>query len=233
MNLRRLFKSIPSEANVLAAGSLALFLFKTLALNRSPAAFVGAYELGLLVEGVLGSVIASYAFFVIVVHFREVTDRSRLEPYVAKHVARIANDCQLQLNAFSTNPNRRLDLDFLTLDEVNAAFAACAPYAEAPMVYLPGIANANWLQYLEHFTEKAQRTIGRVLVQLQYIDAELVGLLTSIEDCGHFEHVQLTGSTLPVGNVNLSAWAPTFFEYCERCRALRQYSNARFGERAP
>lgn len=211
------------EANLLAAASLALLFAKILILNRLPSYFEGAYELGLLMEAVLCSIVASYAFFVFVLHFRQVADRRKVLPYVAKHVGRVVGDCQLQLNDVGRATGRRLELESLTLDDINDAFVSLGPYKEAPLTFVPGNSNANWLQYLEHFVEKTQRTIGRVLVQLPYLDAELVRLITLVDDCDHFEHMHLMGSTFPVGNTNLEAWGSSFFEYCERCKTLSRY----------
>jgi hypothetical protein len=38
---------------------------------------------------------------------------------------------------------------------------------------------------------RTELSVQRVLTQLPFIEAELVQLLTNVDDCGHFEHLRL------------------------------------------
>jgi hypothetical protein len=146
----RVLGSIPRQANVLAGASLLLLVVKLVILDHIPEAFPDAHDLGLVVEAILASVVASYVFFLVVVHFKQSSDRARVEPYVKKHVDRVVGSCLSQLNAISSESGVKLDLAKISAADVNAAFAKLAPFGEAPMVYFPGNAKANWLQYFEH-----------------------------------------------------------------------------------
>ena len=223
MNLIRMVRSAAPEANFVAGVSLVLLITKILVLNRYPAKIVGVYEFGVTFESTLSSVIASYVFYLLVVHFKEVTDRAAVAPYVNKHVQRVVFDCKHQLSAFHTASKVALSLDTVTLAEVTEAFSQIAPFAPAPMTFMPEHSEANWLQYFEYYMAKTKRGITRIFAQLPYIDAKLVGLLTSIDDCTHFEGLELIGSEVPVVNADLSVWAPSFYEYCEQCRDLQRF----------
>lgn len=212
-------RSIPLVANALAAVSLLLLIVKALLLNRISSLFVGAYELGLLVDSILTSVVASYVFYVLIVHFPQAEDRARVRPYLTKHIGYVLSDCRNQLSAIG------LPTTSVTLPLVTTAFAKLAPFGEAPMTFVPDGSAGNWLQYFEYWMAKTERSIGRVLTQLPFLEAELVALLTAIDDSGHFEHLRLTGSGVPVGNSDLTAWAPSFFEYYRSCEALRKFAD--------
>ena len=211
-------KSVPLVANGLAALSLFLLVVKALFLNRIPSFFAGAYELGLLVDSILTSVVASYVFYVLVVHFPQAQDRARVRPYLTKHIAYVLSDCRNQLVAIG------LPTTGVTLPLVTSAFAKLAPFGEAPMTFVPDGSAGNWLQYFEYWMAKTERSIARVVVQLPFLEAELVALLTAIDDSAHFEHLRMMGSGVPVGNADLTAWAPSFFEYYSSCEALRKFA---------
>jgi len=95
--LIRFLRSARPEANLLAASALAALLLKILVLNRFPALFFGAYELGLVVEAILASVVASYVFYLFVVHLKSQSDKGAVQPYIVKHTTRVVEDCQSQL----------------------------------------------------------------------------------------------------------------------------------------
>jgi hypothetical protein len=201
------------EANVLAGTSLALLMLKILFLNRLSSVFPGAYDLGMLLEAVLGSVVASYAFFVVVVHFRAEAERAQVLPYVAKHVGRVIEQCKFQLNAISSATSVTLDLSSTSLADITTAFTKLDPYGDAPMIISPD-ATGNWLQYLDHYAIITRRTVGRLFIQLPYLDAELVRLLTAVDDSDHFVYFENTDVDTPVGNRDLESWAPAFHDYC-------------------
>ena len=69
MHLAHLIRTAAPEANLVAGVSLVLLVGKVMVLNRYPAQASGMYEFGVVVESVLSSVLASYAFYLYVVHF--------------------------------------------------------------------------------------------------------------------------------------------------------------------
>ena len=225
-------QSVPRVANVLAGASLALLVVKALVLNQLPGAFGGAQELGVLVDAILTSIVASYIFFVMVVHLPTARDRLLVRPHVALHANQIVVFCRQQLNAFAGATNAALTFDLLSPDELAAAFRATSPNAAAPMVFFPGNQPATWIQYLEHHVERSLTSISRTLSNVQFIEARLVQLLTSIEDCSYFLQMRLVGSA-PVGNTDLSVWAEPFVQYCVHCKQLDIYCREALAPNVP
>ena len=222
MRIVQLLQSVPRVANFVAGASLALLVLKALVLNQMPGAFTGAQALGALADAILTSVVASYIFFVIVVHLPNARDRQLVRPHVARHANHVVAFCRQQLNALGSATSTTLNFDSLSRDELRAAFQATNPNAPAPMVFSPGNQAASWIQYLEHHVEKSLTSIARTLSNVQFIEARLVQLLTSIEDSSYFLQMRLIGST-PVRNTDLSVWAEPFFRYCALCKELELY----------
>lgn len=222
MRLLLLLRSVPLVANIVAGASMVLLVLKALVLNRLPGAFTGAQELGVLVDSVLTSIVASYIFFVMVVHWPNTRDRLLVRPHVARHSRQVVRFCRQQLAALGGATGTTLEFESLSTDELRKAFRATNPNAPAPMVFFPGNQTATWIQYLEHHVERSLTSIARTLSNVQFIEARLVQLLTSIEDSSYFLQMRLVGSA-PMRNTDLSVWAEPFIQYCALCNQLEAY----------
>ena len=75
LSLIRLLRTTRPEANVLAGLALLSLILKVLVFNRIRAFFYRAYEMGLVVEAILASIVASYVFYLLVLHLREQSDK--------------------------------------------------------------------------------------------------------------------------------------------------------------
>ena len=226
MRLLRFLSSARPEANWLAGTSLAVLFLKVLALNRIPELFRGGYELGVIVEAILASVVASYVFYLLVVHLKDRSDRTAVHPYIAKHVTRVIGDCQSQLQEIGRAAGVEVSLTNAA-ESIADAFTKIAPYSRAPLLMSPPDVYANWFQYFFFYRDRTRESIRRVLAQLPFIDAALVGLLASIDDCTHFFSLEYLQQAR-VRNEDLSAWTSTFVEYCGHCRKLNDYREAHF-----
>lgn len=227
MRISKLLRSARAEANYLACVALVLLIAKIFFLNRYPVLFLGAYEFGLIVEAVLASVLASYAFYFFVIHLKEASDRSVTQPYIEKHILRIVGDCVSQLGEISMASGSTLQLATIDKDAIITAFQNIDPNSDAPLILSSSNAYANWHQYFSYYSTRSRESIERVLSQIIYVDAELVSLLSAIDDCPHFSQLPLLLS-IKIKNKDMTAWASTFSNYCKLCRALNEYSEKKY-----
>ncbi len=112
--LRRFVTTIPKTLNLLAVASLILLLLKVFVFNHIPQPFAGLYELGIVFEGLLASIFASYAFYLIVVHVKGVRDQTIISPHITKWAQRVVGDCVSQLNDFTKASGTALELALST-----------------------------------------------------------------------------------------------------------------------
>ena len=228
--LAHLIKSAAPVANYLAVVALALLVLKILVLNRWSSPSTTIYELGVLCEGVLASTVASYIFYLLVVHLEKVNDRAVVSPYIDRHTSRVVGACEHQIGDIARAAGCSLSLETLTEQELTAAFSKIAPYSAAPLVMGAIGNNANWLQYFDFQKSRTRESIARVFSQLIYLDPRRVSLLAAIDDCshfssvGHFLHIQIR-------NTDLANFASAFFSYCEACRWLKKYMATNEGAR--
>lgn|GEM_PF-6149008 len=221
--LRTFLRTIPRSLNLLALVALLLLCMKVFVANRIPEAFSGAYEFGVVVEGLLASVLASYIFYLIVVHVKETTDRRLIYPRVIGWSKLLVGDALSQLTAISAATNAVLTLDNITPETVRDAFTRLNPNGQAPLLLGPvGNQYATWRQYFSHYRSRSKENATRIMTQLVFLEAELVALVASIDDSTHFRLVETTAS-LPMGNADATFFAEHFFTYCSACRSLQQY----------
>ena len=206
---------------MLAAGSAILLLLKILIFNQLPSIILGAYELGIIFEAILASVIASYIFYLLVVHLKEIDDKIIIQPYLQRQLNAVLGSCTAQLNEISKTSGIKLELSGLTKDGVNSAFTKISPYSNAPLlISVQPNQYANWFQYFTHYENRTKQGIRKLLDQLPFLDASLVSAIAQIDDCSHFSTISFVLSNR-VRNEDLSAWSSTFFDYAILCKDLR------------
>jgi hypothetical protein len=222
MKFFAVFKSASAAATSLTAWSAVILLLKIFLLNQWPAPFDFFYDFGVLSDAILTSIIASYVFYLIVIHLKELNDQETILPYVDAHTMRIVSECEQQISDIAKLSGVPLQLESLTVQSLTAALTAIAPYSAAPLV-LGAVGNhANWFQYFDFHKQRTKESISKVLAQLIYLNAKHVSLLVAIDDCAHFSIVQHF-LFHKIGNPDLSSFASTFHEYCQHSLMLKKY----------
>jgi hypothetical protein len=217
------FKTVPKHLNWLTLVTFICLCVKQLVANRFPEVFPSAYELGVVFEGLLVSILASYIFYLVAIHTKEVRDRQFIAPHINKWGRLIVGDCVSQLAEISKASNIEVSLNNLTRDSIDAIMGQINPNGEAPMLIGDqGTQKATWRQYFEHYRLRSKRYITRIMSQLIFLDSRLVALVTKIDDSQHFLVVEAT-LPFPMGNQNASIFSEGFFEYCVMCKELNAY----------
>lgn len=220
MNLINLVRTASQEANALTSVAAVALLIKILWLNRFPGRFFGAHELGLIVEAILASVVASYIFYLLVVHVKEYSEREILRPYVEKHSRRLVGDCMSQVMEIAKASSMNLEVATISMSDISSAFSKISPNSDAPLIMsVQTMKHANWFQYFDHHKTRSTESIRKLLDQLPFLDANLVGIVTAIDDCMHFTQLKIL-TTSKVSNETLSVWSKSFYDYCMLCKRL-------------
>ena len=221
--IRAFFSTAPKYLNWIALLAFVLLVLKIFIANRIPQLFLGAYELGIMVEGVLISVIASCIFYLVVVHTKERRDAKLVTPHIAKWGSLVVRDCKTQLTELSKATDTNLLLDTITEQAVAKALADINPNGEAPMTLGYGEnRKANWREYFEHYRIRSKGHIAKLMSQLIFLDSEMVALITKIDDGRHFTFVEMSYG-FPMGNKDASVFSEGFFDYCLTCKKLAIY----------
>ncbi len=216
------------EANVLVLIATAFLLVKILILNKIPAVFPGAYEIGLWVDSILASIIASYAFYIVVVHIKERSDKKLLQPYIHRHAGAIVGQCAAQIKAFSEASSVEFDLNSITESKVNEAFQKLQPYGQSKLIaeLTQPIRYASWMDSMIYYMREANARIAKIISQPLGLDASIVEILTRVEDCDHFSSLKIFES-VRMGAQDLTNFSGRFYQYCQVCLELKKQIDAR------
>lgn len=220
LQIKILLKTASKEANILTITALIFLILKIFILNRLPQFFPGAYDIGVIIESVLASIIASYIFYLFVVHIKEKSDNDILRPYIKSHALKIVSDSHSQINAISQHSGVILDSENLKKEDLKNALSKIHPYGTAPLVITPNTGqSANWVQYFYYYKESNRNQIRKLLDQLRFLDASLVADLTKIDDCGHFSAMSILINSY-LRNEDLSTFSEQIHEYHILCQSL-------------
>lgn len=221
MDTRLFLRTIPLALNWLASVTVATLLLKIFLLNQIAEPITGFMQLGLVFDGILASVLASYVFYLIVVHFKEMRSSAVIYPHVLKWAQGVVGECKSQLVEFSKHTGHQTDIQSVTKQDIESMFKKIDPKSNAPLVFSLG-SYANWIQYFDHHRTRSKRGIAKIMAQLIFLEAPLVAHLTKVDDCNHFSIIEILLHR-KISNEDLSALADTFFDYCVACRSLDSY----------
>jgi hypothetical protein len=218
MHLTKLIKTALPEANFLAFVSIILLIAKIFIFNRIPEIVPGAYELGVLSDAILTSVVASYLFYLLVVHLKEQSDKEAVRPYIAKHAKRIVGDCEALLSELSKKSGTPLEL-ISTKDKIESALKNIAPDSDAPLLTPSLGRHANWPELFFYRNTRTKESCRKLLDQLPLLDAKLIGLVAAIDDCSLFIQVQMVLS-MPFDNSDMTFFTTSLHGYTDLCAKL-------------
>jgi hypothetical protein len=226
VKISRLVRTASTVATALAACSTSVLLLKLLFLNKYPEIFFGAYDLGVLVDATLTSIIASYIFYLLVVHLKEQSDKDAVAPYVAKHARRIVGDCQGQLIELSKKSGVAMELAEITKVQIEAAFQKIDPNSAAQLLISASGRYANWLEFLLYRIGRTRVSARKLLDQLPLLEGTLIQMIASIDDSSYFLQVDMVCSSGPITNKDMTFLCSGFYDYCALCQNLNKYLEA-------
>jgi hypothetical protein len=181
------------------------------------------HQFGVVMEAVLASVLASYVFYLLVVHYKNGVDRRAVYPHILKWSERVVEICRVQLKDMEKASGIRLKLGAVSIDHIEAAFKNLPPNECAPMADLSNFASkATWIQYLGVQMDRSQEVISNVRLQLAFLCAEHVAILNRIDDSDHFK-VLRTIRKVTISNKDIIFLATSFLKYCDACYELEKY----------
>lgn len=180
----RFFRSADPLYHWIGLGSFAILLIKVLILNNisAPLRFMSAVSP--VVEGILGSVIASYIFYIFCIHPPIYAEKKTSASFVNFILTRISKNFKQHLKEISATLGYHS-----TSDEFLSAFTGIAPFSRtAPLLvqFSPTQVRADWFQYFQNENVRLQKEIERLMNSRLLMNNELTYILNRINDCGWF-----------------------------------------------
>jgi hypothetical protein len=172
------------------------------------------------------SFIASYIFFVIVVHSKELKDRERMNCFIELHIWRIINDYKIQVQDLNKNANKLTQKDYFTIDEFENLLDAAKINGKSTLIKILNLEKPEeniYLNWHEYFVYKRKESIDEIniIINLPFLDVQLIEILAKIRNCSHFE---FHGHSFPFNlNQSYKFNAEIFFKYSKLIEHLEKY----------
>ncbi|EKN3387400.1 hypothetical protein ACPSVR_004173 [Yersinia enterocolitica] len=180
----RFLRSVDALYHWIGLGSLVVLLFKVAVLNCIPAPLHFMSAVSPVVEGILGSVIASYIFYMFCIHPPVFAEKKTSAAFVNFILTRIKKGFDEHLrNVSSTLSYDSTEQDFY------ATFTGINPFARnAPLLLQahPKLIYADWFEFFQNHNVHIKKEISRLLDSRLTLDIETIYILNLINDCSWF-----------------------------------------------
>jgi len=194
---------------------------KIFVLNKIAEPFSGAYEAGVVAEAVLASIVASYVFYLLVVHLSQIKDREQIEPFVKKHLTRMVGDAYAVLADISKTSGTQLSLASLTAEDLHNALSKIQVGSESPLLISPQMRKASWIEFFSYRASRTKTSAQKLLHHVTLISAKRIRLIVDIDDCSYFNQLeQMTGVNIRADS-DLTFIGSGQFKYFQLCQELR------------
>jgi hypothetical protein len=216
------FANIPTSANVIGLGSVAIWTVKATIFDHIAAPWDVLFDLGRVFEGVLSAIFAGYVFYILFALWPEYRDKRTIAPHVLHCVGRIVGDCNAVVSEVGHASGMPLALASSTASDIEAACNATPMLPGPRMVVGSSGIPATWVQYFGDYRSRASVASRALYDHSRYLSSELVSLISEINDCIFFNFVDAVRNT-PVGNQTLAVFGSPMADYAEACMRLARW----------
>lgn len=210
MKVWRFLRAVDAPYHWIGLGSFAVLLVKVLILNSIPAPLDFMSAVSPVVEGILGSVIASYIFYIFCIHPPLYTEKKTSAAFVNFILTRITRSFEEHIKGISAT----LSYDSTAADFYQV-FTGLSPFTKnSPLLVQlsPQQIYADWFQYFQNENVRLQKEILRLMDSRLTLDAEMTYILNVINDCSWFTVIahmtNVKGQLSPVHNPFVSPSNP-------------------------
>lgn len=168
---------------------------------------------------VFQSIVASYIFYLMVVHLKEERQRKQMSPYIFRQMEFLIFYCERQLSDIAENTRVDLTLGDLSLDDLRLAFSKIHIKDSVRSKFCKK--NANWEDFFKMYKVRASMYEDNIL-KINYIGVEEYMLVCKIIESNHMRHGHMLREHI-WRESSIESYAKNFFNYCMRCRELQIY----------
>lgn len=217
-------KTCPKEISVFGIGALILLFTKALMFNNILVVFPSANSLGVVIDGVLSSIVAAYLFFLISIQAPKVQEHWHINSTI---VAKLAQDASAHMTGFlqflkdNTTPDGQiveiLEKSEVNLDKVNQLFSAVKPNDSSSLTQSwENTSPLTFAQAMARYDELCMNHIEKIWRFVNYLDPWLIEFLHRIENSNHslrMADFRTKFHDTQLNKENLAIYACSYFDY--------------------
>lgn len=143
--------------------------------------FPGAFKVGQFFSKLSISYISAFIFYFIVVHIKSEKDKANVNEFVGHKVYSIITCANLFIQPLLQKDNPKAKFEDFDLNNLKKLLRSIDRNSkEAP--YLINNENATWLVWFEYLKNSTFDSINNIFNRYQYVDTNLIKLITRIEN---------------------------------------------------
>ena len=213
--------------NFILLGALAAVVSVEFVLADIPEFFSGAAKIGSIVSALSVAYIASYIFYVVVVHIKHVRDSEHIHPYIALKTRQIVAGLREITLQIVVRANGDSNVAYPSQQEFSAMTKGILLGDPAPEAYTRIPAGvSSWLDFLKYWKQLTEERIDALFANAQFLEAEHVRLLLNIRENPFFFQLRMFSESIL--KQDCSFLASTLYRLSESTRALETYCEEHF-----
>lgn len=226
-----LFRSIDKRLNIGLLVSFSCITIVEFIYDKTPELFIGGAKLGEIISNLSLAFIASYMFYVVVVHFKYIKDKEHLDPYIALKSKQVVGSI-LELTGtiiWKAQDEKDSEIKYpnkLELEEItkNVHFKDLAPEA-----YRRSHQNINTMwDFTNHWKGLCEERLKDILTLSLFLESEHIKLLLNIQESSFysiinfFEEVELDNEFSSISN--------SLYKLLQSTKKLEEYNDLYFSK---
>jgi hypothetical protein len=165
--------------------------------------------------------VASFIFYVVVIHVRRQRDKEDVRPFIRAKTGRICEQAKKLIGGLRGKNVMKYDRHYYPSYEETKTLCKHIR-AHDPSPRLVKGRRVPWHEFMTHLMDSTKQEIASIYAVSHLLDTDYLKLLMDIEECGHFAFLEMSGYAL---EPDLSFFAAgQIYDYIEKVRALEQYS---------
>ena len=222
-----LFSTIDKRLNIGLLISLACVISVEFTFDKTAELFSGGAKLGEILSNLSLAFMASYIFYVVVVHMKFVKDKEHLDPYVALKSRQLVTAIRvlthsLILKAGEDPENKYPNESELKLIASKTHLSDPAP--EADRRIHPHINTMS--DYFYHWKKISEERLEDILGLSQYLESNHISLLLKIQESSFYSTLDIfKGINL---NNDFSALSSSLYALSQSAKNLEEYCDSNF-----
>jgi hypothetical protein len=212
--------------NVLLVAAVVAVILIDFVFADVPELFSGGARIGLLIHATSLAYIASYIFYLVVVHLKQLDDKRNIQPFIASKTKQVVVAIRSIILAIILHTANDPKEKYPSKTKLEDMCKQIDPNGLGPDAYRNPITGVNtWMDYFRYWKKNAQDALGQLFLVRPYLESAHVRILLRIHQSGFFSFLDMFPQT---ANKDLTFLADSLYDLSELARTLESYCDEQF-----
>ena len=221
------FRTIDKRLNIGLFVSFTCVVLVKFVFDRTQELFIGGAKLGSILSNLSLAFVASYIFYVVVVHMKHVKAKEHLNPYIEMSSRQVVLAIQELTHILIHNAGADPENTYPTeqeLKEIGKKTHLQDPAPEAERGFYQHI-NTMW-DYFYHQKNISEKRIESILSLSQHLESDHIRLLLTIQESGFYNVLNMFGDKKL--NNDFSVLSSSLYKLSQSAKNLEEYCDGNF-----